>query len=110
RNYFRLGRANCQLFSWHFFHCQDTIWELLWVRNREKMAKRVDNTWGAPGTALLPDSLRNLWGGEPLPAWVASELRLPAGATILELDETIWERSGLTDLADRHRNFILNLA
>ena len=69
----------------------------------------LDIEWGAPGTPLLPGSLRNLWSGEPLPAWIASEFHLREAATASQLDESIWDKSGLARLADRHRNFLLNL-
>src|SRR4051812_41127170 len=71
--------------------------------------KFIDLSRGAAGAPLLPRSLRNLWSGEPLPAWIASELHLPEAATPSELDESIWEKFGQTHITDRHRNFLLNL-
>jgi hypothetical protein len=71
--------------------------------------KRVDNFWGSEGIALLPQSLRTTWGGEPLPEWVATELQLKAGASAAALDQTVWAASGAKSVSDRVRNFILNL-
>ena len=73
------------------------------------MAKKVDKTWGASGTALLPESLRTLWGQEPLPPWIASEFNLPGGSTIASLSAEVWDASGTSALTDRQRNFVLNL-
>jgi len=38
--------------------------------------KRVDNRWGEYGSPLLPGSLRDAWADEPLPQWIAAELKL----------------------------------
>ncbi|MGO9420227.1 hypothetical protein [Roseiarcus sp.] len=70
--------------------------------------KRVDG-WGAPGTALLPQSLRDAWAGEALPEWIAKEFGLAIGAGAAALDESVWEVSGQNSLSDRQRNFVLNL-
>jgi hypothetical protein len=72
------------------------------------MSKRIDNTWGAPGTALLPQSLRELWGPEALPDWVATDFNLPAGSTPSSLSAAVWDEAGTNVLTDRQRNFLLN--
>ena len=72
-------------------------------------SKRVDNCWGREGFALLPQSLRDLWAGEPLPDWVARELQLETGASAAVLDQSLWVASGTQSVSDRLRNFILNL-
>ena len=58
---------------------------------------------------MLPQSLRALWAGEPLPEWVAKELQLEAGASAAALDQSVWAASGTKSVSDRLRNFILNL-
>lgn len=71
--------------------------------------KRVDSYWGSEAMALLPRTLRAMWAGEPLPEWVAKELRLGAEATAAALDQSVWGASGTQTVSDRLRNFILNL-
>ncbi len=71
--------------------------------------KSVDNRWGQAGVPLLPRSLREAWKGEPLPEWVAAELRLPIGSNLNALDRPIWAASGSSTVTDRQRNFLLNL-
>ena len=78
-------------------------------RNRKMPARTLDNSWGSHGSALLPKSLREAWAGEALPEWISKELRLPAGSSAASLDETVWAISGADNLADRQRNFLLNL-
>jgi hypothetical protein len=76
----------------------------------EKMlAKYVDISWGVRGCTLLPKSLREAWAGETLPEWISKELGLPVGSTAAALDESVWAVSGAEKLADRQRNFLLNL-
>jgi hypothetical protein len=72
-------------------------------------AKKLDNRWGAKGPPLLPRSLREAWEGEPLPQWIAAELKLPAGSTPAALGQTVWASHGAEVLTDRQRNFLLNL-
>ena len=69
----------------------------------------IDSGWGSPRTALLPESLRDAWAGEPLPEWIADEFHLPMGASASALDETVWAASGQKHLSKRQRNFLLNL-
>jgi len=71
--------------------------------------KRIDNLWGSEGMALFPRSLRTLWGGEPLPEWVARELHLVAEGSAAALDRSIWAASSTKTVSGRLRNFILNL-
>jgi hypothetical protein len=71
--------------------------------------KLVDGRWDARGAPLLPRSLREVWEAEPLPQWIAAELKLPAGSTPGALDESVWDTSGAEALTDRQRNFLLNL-
>jgi hypothetical protein len=52
------------------------------------MLREVDSNaleWGRPPVPLLPQSLRAVLGGQPLPAWVARDLSLLDGATAAEL-------------------------
>jgi hypothetical protein len=58
---------------------------------------------------LLPRSLRELWDGEALPEWIATELHLPAGSTPAALGYSVWAPGGADVLTDRQRNFLLNL-
>jgi len=58
---------------------------------------------------LLPRSLRELWDGEALPEWIATELNLPAGSTPAALGYSVWAPGGADVLSDRQRNFLLNL-
>jgi Sigma-70, region 4 len=71
--------------------------------------KKLDNSWGSEGVALLPRSLCTLWTDEPLPEWVAKELHLAAEASAAALDQSVWASSGTKTVSDRLRNFILNL-
>jgi hypothetical protein len=71
--------------------------------------KQVANSWGAEGTPLLPRSLREAWQTEPLPQWIAAELKLGDGSTATALDKSVWDRSGTPTLNERQRNFLLNL-
>ena len=65
--------------------------------------------WGAQGAALLPRSLREAWQREPLPQWIAVELKLPSDSTPAALGHSVWATSGAEALTDRQRNFLLNL-
>src|SRR6185437_685864 len=65
--------------------------------------------WGVRGTALLPKSLREAWAVEPLPDWICAELHLPVQSSAAALDASVWQASAATELASRHRNFLLNL-
>lgn len=78
-------------------------------RNNKMAAKIVDNPWGWLGTALLPQSLRAVWGAEPLPEWISKEFALPEGSTAAALDQSVWIATGAEKLTDRQRNFLLNL-
>jgi hypothetical protein len=71
--------------------------------------KAVDGRWGAKGAPLLPRSLREAWEAEPLPQWIAAELKLPAASTPAALGLSAWAKSGTEALTDRQRNFLLNL-
>ncbi len=71
--------------------------------------KRVDGGWGAPGSPLLPGSLRDAWAGEALPQWIAAELKLPAGSTAAALGPSVWASNDVKALTGRQRNFLLNL-
>src|SRR5262245_42839849 len=71
--------------------------------------KRVDNSWGSEGFAVLPESLRALWADEPLPDWVTSALKLEAGATAAALGQSVWLAADEKELSPRLRNFVLNL-
>lgn len=46
--------------------------------------------WGAPPVPLLPASLLELWGKEPLPGWLIEETHLPTGATVSALGREYW--------------------
>jgi Bacterial RNA polymerase, alpha chain C terminal domain/Sigma-70, region 4 len=72
-------------------------------------AKTLDISWGSPGSALLPKSLREVWANEALPDWIGNELGLPAGSSAAALDSSVWKVSGVEELASRQRNFLLNL-
>ena len=50
----------------------------------------LTRTWGDPGTPLAPLSLRQALGATELPIAVRDALNLPAGATVLALDESPW--------------------
>ena len=42
--------------------------------------------WGQPGTALLPQSLRDRWAAEKMPHWLCSDLGIPPGETFARLN------------------------
>jgi Sigma-70, region 4 len=71
--------------------------------------KRVDNRWGEHGSSLLPRSLRNAWADEPLPQWIAAELKLSSGSTSAALGPSVWTSEDVKALTSRQRNFLLNL-
>lgn len=71
--------------------------------------KLVDNKWGTHGVPLLPKSLRTAWDSESLPDWIVREFALPAGSTSAALGASIWTSIGAQVLAERQRNFLLNL-
>src|SRR5262249_4481844 len=79
------------------------------VLNRKMGTKWVDNSWGTQLGPLLPRSLRMAWEAEPLPNWIAAELKLPAGSTPSALGKAVWATSCAEALTDRQRNFLLNL-
>lgn len=76
------------------------------VRNKNMVVEALA-PWGRPGTPLLPESLRALWSGDSLPAWVLKELRLPSGATFEALGSGL-KYSGQPAAAARLRNFVVN--
>src|SRR5262245_32923503 len=71
-------------------------------------SRRLDN-WGTQRGPLLPRSLREAWEAEPLPNWIAAELKLPAGSTLAELGKSVWATTCAEAITDRQRNFLLNL-
>jgi hypothetical protein len=72
-------------------------------------SKRLDNSWGVEGRPLLPRSLREAWEAEPLPQWIAAELKLSPGSTPAALGKSVWATNCAKELTDRQRNFLLNL-
>jgi hypothetical protein len=50
-------------------------------------------SWGKPPFPLLPAVLREEWGSEQMPEWLAADLNLPIGSTFRELDEDYWQRT-----------------
>jgi YD repeat-containing protein len=46
--------------------------------------------WGQPGAPLLPRTLRRAFADEKLPGWLLQDLHLPADATALALDSSVW--------------------
>lgn len=68
-----------------------------------------DPGWGNRGCPLLPTSLREIWASESLPAWVATELGLPAGAGYSSLSADVWSFCNLTELLDPVKKFFINL-
>lgn len=59
--------------------------------------------WGKPPVPLLPQTLRDLWAGEPLPTWVARDLALADGATAAHLTGDF---ACSADAEDRIRHFV----
>ena len=72
-------------------------------------SRRLDKSWGTQRGPLLPRSLREAWEAEPLPNWIAAELKLPAGSTLAELGKSVWATTCAEAITDRQRNFLLNL-
>lgn len=52
-------------------------------------------TWPAPGKALLPESLRNAWAGEPLPDWLLERTGLTRPVTLGSLGPEFTARRGV---------------
>jgi hypothetical protein len=67
----------------------------------------ADVRWGEPGAPLLPTTLRRAFAEEVLPPWLLRDLHLPAGATALALDSSVWRH--LDHLPSRVERFLLGL-
>lgn len=85
------------------------LWPSDHERNKKMPMKWIDKKWGTHGVALLPESLRIVWASEPLPEWIVSEFALRPSSTYSALGASIWASIGTQVLAERQRNFLLNL-
>jgi hypothetical protein len=47
-------------------------------------------SWGKIGSPLLPQTLRDMWKDERLPAWMPGDLGLPEDATYADLGADVW--------------------
>lgn len=63
--------------------------------------------WGIAPAPLLPESLRRALADERLPGWLTRDLSLPAGATTLALDTSVW--AGVSEIPPRVERFVINL-
>jgi hypothetical protein len=71
--------------------------------------KTVTPLWGSRGCPLLPESLRNSWGTEVVPEWVALELGLGRGATFAAFGAEVWARSIHSELPESVKKFVINV-
>jgi hypothetical protein len=63
--------------------------------------------WGEPGVPLLPRTLRRALADEKLPGWLLQDLHLPADATALALDSSVWAH--LDQIPARVERYLLGL-
>lgn len=61
-------------------------------------------SWGEFGSPLLPETLREAWRDERLPAWMPRDLGLPEDATFADLGSDVW--SGTKNIPERVLNAI----
>ncbi len=57
--------------------------------SRKDIPHQVGVRWGEFGAPLLPKPLRDVWGQDPLPNWVCSDLGLPPGSTCSMLGDEV---------------------
>jgi Sigma-70, region 4 len=66
-------------------------------------------SWAQRGCPALPESLRVLWSGETLPAWVSVELGLAKASTFAALGVEAWVGCPHDELPQSIQKFLINV-